>query len=192
MAGGVVISALAGAIFLLPFALIPLIAGIGIMRGRVWSAWGLALFLSAQLLPVALVVLRTRSRPPGTIGATVLASMLIPLFFFAGRSLARAGNPRGLAWPWIALTTLTTLPVFFVQAYVIPTGAMEDTLLVGDRVLVERFPGPTPARGEMMVFVYRIDRRQHEDNLERLARSAELASEADQDLNPHLAPDVVT
>jgi signal peptidase I len=160
MAGGVVISALAGTIFLLPFALIPLIAGIGIMRRRAWSAWGLALFVSAQLFPVALVVARTRSRPPGTIGATVLAVALIPLFFFAGRSLARAGNLRGLAWPWIALAALTTLPVLFVQAYVIPTGAMEDTLLVGDRVLVERFPGPTPARGEMMVFVYPIDRRQ--------------------------------
>jgi signal peptidase I len=160
MAGGVLISALAGAIFLLPFALIPLIAGIGIMRGRVWSAWGLALFLSAQLFPVALVVVRTRSRPPGTIGATALAAFLIPLFFFAGRSLARAGKLRGLAWPWIALTTLTTLPVFFVQAYVIPTGTMEDTLLVGDRVLVQRFPVPSPARGEMMVFIYPIDRRQ--------------------------------
>jgi signal peptidase I len=160
MAGGVVISALAGAIFLLPFALIPLIAGIGIMCRRVWSAWGLALFLSAQLLPVALVVLRTRSRPPGTIGATVLASMLIPLFFFAGRSLAHAGNLRGLAWPWIALTALTTLPAIFVQAYVIPTGTMEDTLLVGDRVLVQRFPGPSAVRGEMMVFIYPIDRRQ--------------------------------
>jgi glycoside/pentoside/hexuronide:cation symporter, GPH family len=43
-----------------------------------------------------------------------------------------------------------------------------------------------------MLMLYRIDRRQHEDNLDRLARSAELAGEADQDLNPHLAPDVAS
>jgi Na+/melibiose symporter-like transporter len=41
-----------------------------------------------------------------------------------------------------------------------------------------------------MLMLYRIDRRQHEDNLDRIARSAELAGEADQELNPHLAPDV--
>jgi signal peptidase I len=160
MAAGVVVSALAGKIFLLPFALIPLIAGVGIMRSRVWSAYGLALFLFAQLLPVAFVVLRTRSRPPGTIGATGLAAVLIPLFFFAGRSLAADRKRSGLAWPWIALTALTTLPVLFAQVFVIPTGTMEDTLLIGDRVLVQRFPSPRPARGEMMVFIYPIDRRQ--------------------------------
>jgi len=41
-----------------------------------------------------------------------------------------------------------------------------------------------------MLWLYRIDRQQHEEHLERLARSAELASESDQELNPHLAPDV--
>jgi Na+/melibiose symporter-like transporter len=43
-----------------------------------------------------------------------------------------------------------------------------------------------------MLFVYRIDRKQHEDNLERISEAAELASEADQEINPHLAPDIVT
>jgi signal peptidase I len=160
LAGGVVISAQAGRIFLLPFALIPLIAGIGIMRGRVWSAYGFALFLLGQLLPVAFVVIRTHSRPPGTIGATVLAAVLVPLFLFAGRSLAAAGKRRGLAWPWVTISALTTVPILFVQAFVIPTGAMEDTLLIGDRILVQRFPGPSPARGELMVLIYPIDRRQ--------------------------------
>jgi signal peptidase I len=160
MAGGAVVSALAGQIFLLPFALIPLAAGIGIIRKRVWNAWGFALYTLAQLVPVALVVFRTHSRPPGTVGAAALAILLVPLFVLAGRALATAGAPRGLAWPWITLTALTTLPVFFVQAFVIPSGTMEDTLLTGDRVLVQRFPGPSPARAETIVFTYPIDRRQ--------------------------------
>jgi signal peptidase I len=37
---------------------------------------------------------------------------------------------------------------------------MEDTLLIGDRILVQRFPKPSLTRGDMIVFVYPIDRRQ--------------------------------
>ena len=160
MVGAIVVSALAGQIFLLPFALIPLAAGIGIVRRRAWAAYGLSLFMCAQLFPVALVVFRSGSRPPGTIGATALAAVLIPLFFFAGRSMTAAGLRNGVAWPWVTISALTTLPVFFVQAFVIPTGTMEDTLLIGDRVLVQRFPRPHPVRGDMIVFLYPIDRRQ--------------------------------
>jgi Na+/melibiose symporter-like transporter len=43
-----------------------------------------------------------------------------------------------------------------------------------------------------MLMLYRIDRRRHQDNLERLAEAASLAQETDQELNPHLAPDIVT
>ena len=160
MTGAIVIAALARQISLLPFALIPLIAGIGMIRRRVWSAWGLALYTFAQLVPVSLVVARSHTRPSGTIGAVALAVVLVPLFFFAGRSLAAAGAQRGWACAWIALALLTTLPVFFVQAFVVPSGSMEDTMLTGDRVLVQRFPRPSPARGEMMVFRYPIDRHQ--------------------------------
>jgi signal peptidase I len=160
MAGGTVIAALAGQISLLPFALIPLIAGIGIVRRRVWSAWGLALYASAQLVPIALVVLRTHSRPPGTVGAAALTVLLVPLFVAAGGSLAAGGAQRGFAWPWITLTAVTTLPAFFMQVFVVPSGSMEDTILPGDHVLVQRFPRLSPVRGEMVVLSYPIDRRQ--------------------------------
>jgi signal peptidase I len=160
LAAGTFISALAGQISSLPFALIPLLAGIGIVRRRAWSAWGFALYTFGQLLPVALVLVRSGSRPPGALGAIVLAALVIPLFLFAGRSLAAAGAPSGLAWPWIAISALTTLPVFFVQVITIPSGAMEDTLLPGDHVLVRRFPKPSPACGDMVVFIDPADRRQ--------------------------------
>jgi Na+/melibiose symporter-like transporter len=41
------------------------------------------------------------------------------------------------------------------------------------------------------ILFYRIDRKRHEANLERIAQAAELATEADPELNPHLAPDVL-
>ncbi|HVM98790.1 MAG TPA: MFS transporter [Caulobacteraceae bacterium] len=43
-----------------------------------------------------------------------------------------------------------------------------------------------------VLLIYRIDRKQHEDNLERIAESATLAEEADPELNPHLEPDIIT
>jgi signal peptidase I len=159
LATGTALSALAGQISSLPFALIPLVAGIGIVRGRVWSAWGFALYTFAQMIPVALALIRSGSRPTGALGAIVLAALVIPLFLFAGRSLAAAGAPSGLAWPWITVSALTTLPVFLIQVLTISTGAMEDTLLPGDHVLVQRFPKPKPAAGDMVVLIDPIDRR---------------------------------
>src|SRR5437016_994343 len=116
IAGSVLYAALTGQIILLLFAVIPLIAGIGIARKRVWSAYGFALFLSAQLLlPITLGLLR-----PGNIGVSreILPSaglmvVLIALFFFAGRSLAAAGSRRGWASPWIAVSVLFTAPLLF-------------------------------------------------------------------------------
>jgi GPH family glycoside/pentoside/hexuronide:cation symporter len=43
-----------------------------------------------------------------------------------------------------------------------------------------------------VLMLYRIDRARHESNLESLARSAELAEQTDQEVNPHLAPDVAS
>lgn len=59
---------------------------------------------------------------------------------------------------------------FLIQAYVIPTGSMEDTLLVGDHLLVDKLadapPGSVtshllpyrePHRGDIIVFRYPVD-----------------------------------
>ena len=83
-------------------------------------------------------------------------------------------NPRGTIAEW----TVTILLLLFgtttlVQAFVIPTGSMEDTLLIGDHLLVDKLayspPGPvskyvlpyTPVkRGDIIVFRYPVDIRQ--------------------------------
>jgi signal peptidase I len=162
LAGGAVLSALTGQIVFLAVALIPLAAGIGIVRKRAWAAYGYALFQLAQLALVPVILFRSGGTAAGlqVIGTAVLMLLLIPLFFFAGRSLSATGSERGRAWPWILLSVLTTAPLLFVEAFVMPSASMEDTLLVGDRFFVQRFPKPTLGRGDIVAFAYPVDRRQ--------------------------------
>jgi signal peptidase I len=82
-----------------------------------------------------------------------------------------ADPPRGAIAEW----TITILLLLFgtttlVQAFVIPTGSMENTLLIGDHLLVDKLayapPGPIskfvlpykdPQHGDIIVFRYPID-----------------------------------
>jgi signal peptidase I len=83
-------------------------------------------------------------------------------------------EPRGFIAEW----TVTIILLLFgtttlVQAFVIPTGSMEDTLLVGDHLLVDKLayapsgavskyvlPYSDVKRGDIIVFRYPIDIRQ--------------------------------
>lgn len=82
--------------------------------------------------------------------------------------------PRSVVAEW----TVTIILLLFgtttlVQAFVIPTGSMEDTLLIGDHLLVDKLayapPGPLTKRllpyedvhrGDIIVFRYPVDIRQ--------------------------------
>ncbi len=81
---------------------------------------------------------------------------------------------RGFLAEW-AVTIILLLfgTTNLVQAFVIPTGSMEDTLLIGDHLLVDKLAyapsGPTskyilpytdPKRGDIIVFRYPIDIQQ--------------------------------
>ncbi len=86
----------------------------------------------------------------------------------------KADPPRGFIAEW----TVTIILLLFgtttlVQAFVIPTGSMEDTLLIGDHLLVDKLafapPGPVTrhllpyqevTRGDIIVFRYPMDIRQ--------------------------------
>src|SRR5882724_6698014 len=82
-----------------------------------------------------------------------------------------ADPPRGTIAEW----TITILLLLFgtttlVQAFVIPTGSMEDTLLIGDHLLVDKLayapsgkfskyilPYAEPKHGDIIVFRYPVD-----------------------------------
>ncbi|WP_326846830.1 signal peptidase I [Streptomyces kaniharaensis] len=55
----------------------------------------------------------------------------------------------------VALLVALVLKTFVIQVFVIPSGSMEQTIQVGDRVLVDKFTpwfGSEPQRGEVVVF----------------------------------------
>ncbi|MGK5638517.1 signal peptidase I [Streptomyces sp. URMC 126] len=55
----------------------------------------------------------------------------------------------------VALLIALVLKTFLVQAFVIPSGSMERTIRIGDRVLVDKLTpwfGDRPARGDVVVF----------------------------------------
>jgi len=87
---------------------------------------------------------------------------------------AKSDIPRGVIAEW----TVTILLLLFgtttlVQAFVIPTGSMEDTLLIGDHLLVDKLayapagpiskyilPYEDVKRGDIIVFRYPVDIKQ--------------------------------
>jgi signal peptidase I len=166
-AGLYVFAAIDGPVVLLMFAVLPLAAGIGILRRRAWAAYGLALYLATSLLLMPVLLMRADRLTGVTLEIAIsaaLSTLLLltsaVLFFLAGRSLAATGAQRGWATPWIAISVLSTTLLVCAQAFVIPTGAMEETLLIGDHILVQRFPAPSVVRGGIVVFIYPVDRKQ--------------------------------
>jgi signal peptidase I len=89
----------------------------------------------------------------------------------AAKPVAKPDPPRGTIAEW----TITILLLLFgtttlVQAFVIPTGSMEDTLLIGDHLLVDKLayapsgsfskyilPYENPRDGDIIVFRYPVD-----------------------------------
>ena len=83
-------------------------------------------------------------------------------------------RPRSAIAEWtVTILLLLFLTTTLVQAYVIPTGSMEDTLLIGDHLLVDKMayapsgpvskyilPYADPRRGDIIVFRYPVDIRQ--------------------------------
>ena len=90
----------------------------------------------------------------------------------AGEGAAEPGErPRGAIAEW-AVTLLLLLfgTTTLVQAFVIPTGSMEDTLLIGDHLLVDKLayappgavskyflPYQNPKHGDVIVFRFPLD-----------------------------------
>ena len=147
----------------LPLALVPLLAGIGILRRRIWSARGFAVFQLCTILPAVFLSARGAVTPADrtTLVVSVFLTLLIAaLFLLAARSLARAQGEPGRPEPWIVVSVLVVLPWLFLRAYSIPTTAMENTLLAGDSVVVRYWPKPAAGRGDVIVFQNPLDPRE--------------------------------
>ena len=97
----------------------------------------------AQALIVPVLLIDKPSIPARQIWQlAVFEAGLGLLFLFAGRALSRAGAKSGARWPWIGFAVVSSVPLLFVRAYVMPTGSMENTLLIGDHLLVRTFSAP--------------------------------------------------
>jgi signal peptidase I len=152
-----------GTVIVTFLALISLVAGIGILRGRIWSAYGFAFFSGAQLLLAPIALLRSNGSPMSPLQiltSAVVEAALAVLFFRTGRSLQAAGGRRGHSLPWIAISILVVVPLVFLEPFVLPSDSMANTLLAGDRFFVQVWPKPNPVRGEILAFHYPLNRHE--------------------------------
>ena len=104
-------------------------------------------------------------KPPSDRGKAAVAEPA------AAPATIQTDPPRGTIAEW-AITILLLLfgTTTLVQAFVIPTGSMEDTLLIGDHLLVDKLayapsgsfskyilPYQEPKHGDIIVFRYPVD-----------------------------------
>jgi len=111
---------------------------------------------------------------PKTVIADKQADPVAPAASESHTSPKTADPPRGFIAEWtVTIILLLFGTTFLVQAFVIPTGSMEDTLLVGDHLLVDKLvfapdgaaskyllPYSEPHRGDIIVFRYPVDIKQ--------------------------------
>ena len=139
-----------------------LIVALGIRRERAWSAYGLALLtLVLTVVPIAGVIFGELSQiQVWSLAAAVLFGLaIVMLLFFAGRAIERRHGRRGMAWPWIAASVIVGGLFALFRPYQMPTGSMEDTMLIGDKIAVWRVHSGAPARGWIVVHSYPVDRK---------------------------------
>jgi len=141
-------------LFAAPFAA----AAFGIRRGSAWAAVGAIGFLLIPILTRLLTGVE-RQALPALLFLLVLA--VVPAFFLFRAAL--------LLWPrrtvaagvsWTSLLVILFAGSLLLRPMVMPSGSMENTVLVGDHMLFEtasRFTGREPARGELVLFRYPVN-----------------------------------
>ena len=138
-----------------------LCAAWGIHRNHAWSAYGLLLL---TLVPFLILVVGQMSRM-GQVGATAMGATtlftlaLLVVLFLAGRALDKQYGRRGSPWPWVGVTVLLGGFLGLFGLYQTPTGSMEPTLEVGDKVAVWKSAGKAPSRGQLIVHKYPVNHK---------------------------------
>ena len=141
-----------------PFALLFMASALGLWKGKAWSGYGPALLI---LIFAAAPILRLSDVSVPIIQLAVILAVNLAaavLLFAAGRSLS--GRTPSQAWPWLAACAITAIFILFFQPMIVPTGAMEDTILMGDSLLARRVLARNPARGDVVAHRYPVDPRQ--------------------------------
>src|SRR5271168_2889924 len=110
-------------------------------------------------------------KPTPDRGKAATADPSLPPATSPAKPAVQPEPPRGTIAEW-AITILLLLfgTTTLVQAFVIPTGSMEDTLLIGDHLLVDKLayspkgsfskyilPYEDPRDGDIIVFRYPVD-----------------------------------
>jgi signal peptidase I len=102
---------------------------------------------------------------------TVVEMLLLWVFTGVRKNPAHAGTIETLDSLWVAMVVALTLKAVLVQPFTIPSGSMEDTLEIGDYILVKKYEYgysllnatnrflefKKPQRHDIVVFVYPMD-----------------------------------
>jgi signal peptidase I len=137
---------------LLP-TLIPLAGGIGILKRRIWSAYGLGLYCLAEVITAVVLAKRGESSSI-MVPFAVVSALLACLFAATGRALARMNADSGRALPWIAVSAVCGFTPVFLAPFIMPSASMNNTMFIGDHFLV-RTSGPSGVtRGDIIAFRY--------------------------------------
>jgi signal peptidase I len=140
-------------------------AALGLSHNQTWAGYGPALWIASLLAWTGSeLVFGELKQPLGweSAGGLAMLAGIALLMYRAGRATSQAGG-RSLSaerWGWVLLPGAT---IAFLSAWMpmaIPTGAMEKTLLNGDRLLVKRAPGLTPLRRDIVMFRYPVNPNQ--------------------------------
>jgi len=125
------------------------------VRQRIrWAAFGMALFLLAPLAGSSLLVAFEgdfRSEWPTLALRWVFSAIAAGFLVRAGRAMPKDDSATWKYGSFLLGVIAFALSVFF-RAYVVPTGGMENTVLVGDRILTQSFGAGRPERGQLVVY----------------------------------------
>ena len=150
-----------GPIMLLGVSFTALLSAVGMLQRKAWSAWGITMLLALSIVAMLGFAITGQSAASflQMLVGLVLYAGLGALFLLAGHMLSLTGAKRGTPIPWILIAAAFSLPFLFFKQITVPSNAMEDTLLIGDFVLVDRLSNARPGFGEIVAFPFPLDKK---------------------------------
>ena len=129
-------------------------------KRRPWAAYGAAAVLFASTV-ATLIMVAVQNRAVRTGAVAAVISLLLALLYFAAGRATGPARPLRRGIPWLILAGIVLIFPFIFRPFLVPTSAMENTLLQGDQVLVaQRWASGRVVRGSLVVVRYPPDPRQ--------------------------------